>query len=557
MKSLIFDSIPLDIGAAHDAKGETSGINGGYVFYHAAVRAILEYSRYDRFVFLSRRERHPFSFANTDRFKSFHRDIRIIHPTELTAQQEMDQAVLATSTERLGPLLRARRLFEPLLVPVTGFLCATHPAWFGPFLVEMVLAGVSKIDTLICSSIASRTVLHTLMDLLQIVLDEKVNTPLIPMAVDAREFKGRDEEARKSIGYADDEVVILYFGRMEMSGKADLGPLLLAFSRLRRTTQCRIRLVLAGAERTKVAELIAQFARDAGCADAVDIHSNPSQQVRMKLFSTADIFVSPGDGVPESFGLTPVEAMASGLPCVLSDWNGYRETIVPGKTGFLVPTSWSNLGPCAEAFENCMIQPVSTLAATTVLDLDALESYLKLLVEDPNLRRSMGSAARESVAQNFDWSVVVPKYDDLFDLQLSLARQSGPLDEGRRRLAQLSSMQNLFSHYPTQTIQPDSPIFLTESGKGWMQSPFTLGAAMAKNELIDDSLCLQIAEVLQAESVLTFGELVRKASAHTGAAPWMVQINLMRLLKYGMAGRSEPRIESLQDSSELMPAKEN
>jgi hypothetical protein len=118
-------------------------------------------------------------------------------------------------------------------------------------------------------------------------------------------------------------------------------------------------------------------------------------------------------------------------------------------------------------------------------------------------------------------------------------------------------MQNLFGHYPTQTIQPDNPIFLTETGKGWMQSPFTLGAAMAKNDLIDDSLCLQIAEVLQADGVLTLVELLRKASAHTGAAPWVIQINSMRLLKYGIANWSEPRIESLQDSSELMPAKEN
>src|ERR1051326_717042 len=291
MKSLIFDSTPIDIAAAHDAKGAAAGINGGFVFYYTAVRAILEYSRYDRFVFLSRRERHPFSFANTERFKTFNRDIRVIHPTELTAQQEMDRAVLATSTERLGPLLRARQLFEPRQVPVTGFLCATHPAWFGPFFVEMVLAGVSEMDALICSSIASRTVLHSLMDLLQKALDGRVHTPLIPMAVDAREFKGRDEQTRKSLGYQEDEVVILFFGRFELSGKADLGPLMLAFSRLRRATRQRIRLVLAGAERVKLSDLILQFAQDVGCADAVDVHPCPSQEVKMKLLSGADIFV--------------------------------------------------------------------------------------------------------------------------------------------------------------------------------------------------------------------------------------------------------------------------
>jgi glycosyl transferase family 1 len=314
--------------------------------------------------------------------------------------------------------------------------------------------------------------------------------------------------------------------------------------------------VLAGAERVKLSELILLFARDIGCADAVDVYPCPTQEVKMKLFSGTDIFVSPGDGVPESFGLAAIEAMASGLPCILSDWDGYRETIVSGKTGFLVPTSWSILGPCVEAFEGCHIQPVSTLAATTVLDLDALENYLKLLVEDANLRRTMGLAAREYVLANFDWSVVVPQYDDLFDQQLSLVR-SGSLNGARREITRLSSMQSLFAHYPTQTIPLDSPIFLTEAGKKWMQSPFTLGAAMAKNELIDDALCVQIAEVLGAEGVLSLNRLIQKASERAGASPWVVQINSMRLLKYGVAGWSEPQIELLQNCSELMPVKED
>ncbi len=39
----------------------------------------------------------------------------------------------------------------------------------------------------------------------------------------------------------------------------------------------------------------------------------------------------------EDFGLTPVEAMASGKAVVAVDEGGYRETVVPGRTGWLVP----------------------------------------------------------------------------------------------------------------------------------------------------------------------------------------------------------------------------
>ncbi len=41
--------------------------------------------------------------------------------------------------------------------------------------------------------------------------------------------------------------------------------------------------------------------------------------------------------VDEDFGLTPIEAMASGKAVLATDEGGYRETVLPGKTGFLLP----------------------------------------------------------------------------------------------------------------------------------------------------------------------------------------------------------------------------
>ena len=39
----------------------------------------------------------------------------------------------------------------------------------------------------------------------------------------------------------------------------------------------------------------------------------------------------------EDFGITPVEAMAAGKVVLATDEGGYRETVIPGKTGFLLP----------------------------------------------------------------------------------------------------------------------------------------------------------------------------------------------------------------------------
>jgi len=41
--------------------------------------------------------------------------------------------------------------------------------------------------------------------------------------------------------------------------------------------------------------------------------------------------------VDEDFGITPVESMAAGKCVLATDEGGYRETVVPGKTGFLLP----------------------------------------------------------------------------------------------------------------------------------------------------------------------------------------------------------------------------
>ncbi len=45
----------------------------------------------------------------------------------------------------------------------------------------------------------------------------------------------------------------------------------------------------------------------------------------------------------EDFGLAPVEAMASGKAVVAVDEGGYRETVVPGTTGWLVPPDAASL----------------------------------------------------------------------------------------------------------------------------------------------------------------------------------------------------------------------
>lgn len=106
------------------------------------------------------------------------------------------------------------------------------------------------------------------------------------------------------------------------------------------------------------------------------------------LYYNADVFAFASIW-NEGFGIPPVEAMAAGVPVVVTRSGAISEIVRDQQTGFLV----SKNDPRALA-----------------------ESILKLLRDD-NLREKMGQAARTYVHENFTWDRVAEKmykcYSDL------------------------------------------------------------------------------------------------------------------------------------------------
>ncbi|MBL1178383.1 glycosyltransferase family 4 protein [Pantanalinema sp. GBBB05] len=92
----------------------------------------------------------------------------------------------------------------------------------------------------------------------------------------------------------------------------------------------------------------------------------------LALYHQADMFVMPTYSEP--FGWVFIEAMAAGLPIVATDLNAIPEMVTPGETGLLV-------------------QPGNRFA---------LARSLRILIEHPDLRRSMGMKARQVAKQKFD-----------------------------------------------------------------------------------------------------------------------------------------------------------
>jgi glycosyltransferase involved in cell wall biosynthesis len=93
----------------------------------------------------------------------------------------------------------------------------------------------------------------------------------------------------------------------------------------------------------------------------------------------------------EGFSLGPLEAGAMHRPVVATDIRGLRESILPGRTGLLVP-----LG-----------------------DVPRLADALETLLADPARRETMGQEARTHVLEKYHckdvWRGVLRVYEGLLD----------------------------------------------------------------------------------------------------------------------------------------------
>jgi hypothetical protein len=261
------------------------------------------------------------------------------------------------------------------------------------------------------------------------------------------------------------------------------------------------------------------------------------------LFSASDIFVAPSDSVQETFGLVVVEAMASGLPVVASDWNGYRDLVIHGETGFRVPTYWAKCDSaiCSTASISSWLIDHLYLGQSICVDLGMMERYLLALIENPDLRAKMGERGREHVVANYDWRVVVGRYEELWR---DLKREA----EGSERgigMGPLFEPQyfRTFRHYPTEILDETSEIRLTEEGKKLISGEsktFEFYAEM--KALLDPEAMEEIAaRISEADGWVKVGEISKEIEGTYGIPSEMAIYQMMWMMKYGIL---EPRKEA-------------
>jgi hypothetical protein len=205
----------------------------------------------------------------------------------------------------------------------------------------------------------------------------------------------------------------------------------LAAERAAKRTGRNVRLVLFGYFLPKDMEPYFRDSAAAICKTVkVEFVMNDDPRFPDGLWAAADIFTSLSDNVQESFGLTPIEAMACGLPSVVTDWDGYREGIRNGSEGFLVPimTPPPSAGMAlAQMYYNQDNYGMALAGSSqsTCIDIEECANAYAVLIENADLRRKFGENGRIRARDVFDWRHIIRRYDNLWT-SLSEQRIANP-----------------------------------------------------------------------------------------------------------------------------------
>jgi len=184
--------------------------------------------------------------------------------------------------------------------------------------------------------------------------------------VDRQQFnpERRDMNWRRGLGTADDELVILFLGRVVLEKGLDV------FSDA-------VRALAARGVRHRVLVVGEGPARpwfELRVPDAIFLGQQTGEDLARALAS-ADVLLNPS--ITEAFGNVTLEAMASGLPVVAAEATGATTLVRNGETGALVEAG----------------------------DIDGFADALEAYARDPDLRRRHGEGGL-AFARTMDWDAI-------------------------------------------------------------------------------------------------------------------------------------------------------
>jgi glycosyltransferase involved in cell wall biosynthesis len=169
--------------------------------------------------------------------------------------------------------------------------------------------------------------------------------------------------------------IILFLSRLDK--KKGLELLLSAFASAREVYPDAALVIAGSGEQSYAAELHG-LAQHLGIADSVVWPGFLSGDAKAGALSAASIFALPS--YSENFGIAPAEAMAAGLPVVLTHHVGMATEVEQAQAGLVVPS-----------------------------EVETFSAALQRLLSDPSLRRQLGANGRRLAHDRFSSEATTPQ----------------------------------------------------------------------------------------------------------------------------------------------------
>nr|WP_240969621.1 glycosyltransferase [Sneathiella limimaris] len=411
-------------------------------------------------------------------------------------------------------------------------------------------------DALICTShSAKKTVERTLENYGEYLkqrfggdFKSRIQLPVIPLGINCDDFKETDDGAafakafRDQYGISETDIVFLYVGRLASHAKAHPLPMYQALQKAAERTDKKVHLVQAGWFASKAIEQ--QFTKGAAkFCPSVSCHfvDGRDPEVRRHIWSVADVFTSLSDNIQETFGITPVEAMAAGLPVVVTDWDGYRETVRDGIDGYLVRTTMPSAQtglPLSYRYHTGVDhydRYVGQVSLFTHVDSQhCAELYLKL-IENATLRRQMGTTGQKRARESFDWQSLIPKYQDLWaELKTRRLAASIDADKSMPYMPLMDDPFVSFEHYPTEHITTLTHLSLVSDAQERLSIMLNDPLGSGVRHLLPALEKLQeMLRCIGQEGPIAIGELARlfkvKPNSMILYAAWLAKMDLVTI----------------------------
>jgi hypothetical protein len=164
-------------------------------------------------------------------------------------------------------------------------------------------------------------------------------------------------EEREALGIKDHEHIVLYSGRISLQKNVDV--LISEYVEIFKSSIFPTKLWIVGAfddigaqfqgvmnydgfMYSKISQLVDSLPRE--IAESIKFWGHQPKEKLRKLKNAADVFMSFSLYHDEDFGMSPAEALACGLPTLLTNWGGYSSFKSKRWFCFLLPVDITNYG---------------------------------------------------------------------------------------------------------------------------------------------------------------------------------------------------------------------